>query len=178
MGSSFCVQSAGWCLCSRTADNIAMLSRKDSNTNNQQDDWRLSCCPEKVGRIRDPGNAHRGETPHPSSQPPLQGQERVKKSPWRAQTQVLLGRRKYALPGWGEAESRARAADTTAVSETDFSGATLPTFDTECLDEQRESAPVAARAQLDVAELPVLALSDREKSSILPAGSRAGSHNI
>jgi hypothetical protein len=31
---------------------------------------------------------------------------------WRAQTQVLLGRRlKYALPGWEEAESR-RAADT------------------------------------------------------------------
>jgi hypothetical protein len=30
---------------------------------------------------------------------------------WRAQTQVLLGRLKYALPGWKEAESR-RAADT------------------------------------------------------------------
>jgi hypothetical protein len=30
---------------------------------------------------------------------------------WRAQTQVLLGRLKYALPGWEEAESR-RAADT------------------------------------------------------------------
>ena len=29
---------------------------------------------------------------------------------WRAQTQVLLGRLKYALPGWEEAESR-RAAD-------------------------------------------------------------------
>jgi len=32
---------------------------------------------------------------------------------WRAQTQVLLGRLKYALPGWEEAESR-RAADTAA----------------------------------------------------------------
>jgi hypothetical protein len=32
---------------------------------------------------------------------------------WRAQTQVLLGRPKYALPGWEEAESR-RAADTAA----------------------------------------------------------------
>jgi hypothetical protein len=30
---------------------------------------------------------------------------------WRAQTQVLLGRLKYALPGWEGAESR-RAADT------------------------------------------------------------------
>jgi hypothetical protein len=30
---------------------------------------------------------------------------------WRAQTQVLLGRPKCALPGWGEAESR-RAAET------------------------------------------------------------------
>jgi hypothetical protein len=30
---------------------------------------------------------------------------------WRAQTQVILGRLKYALPGWDEAESR-RAADT------------------------------------------------------------------
>jgi hypothetical protein len=30
---------------------------------------------------------------------------------WRAQTQVLLGRLKCALPGWEEAESR-RAADT------------------------------------------------------------------
>jgi hypothetical protein len=30
---------------------------------------------------------------------------------WRAQTQVLLGGLKCALPGWGEAESR-RAADT------------------------------------------------------------------
>jgi hypothetical protein len=32
---------------------------------------------------------------------------------WRAQTQVLLGRLKCALPGWEEAESR-RAADTAA----------------------------------------------------------------
>jgi hypothetical protein len=32
---------------------------------------------------------------------------------WRAQTQVLLGGLKYALPGWEEAESR-RAADTSA----------------------------------------------------------------
>jgi hypothetical protein len=30
---------------------------------------------------------------------------------WRAQTRVLLGRLKYVLPGWEEAESR-RAADT------------------------------------------------------------------
>jgi hypothetical protein len=29
---------------------------------------------------------------------------------WRAQTQVLLGRLKYALPGWEAAESRRAAA--------------------------------------------------------------------
>jgi hypothetical protein len=31
---------------------------------------------------------------------------------WRAQTQVLLGRLKYALPGWEEAPESRRAADT------------------------------------------------------------------
>jgi hypothetical protein len=33
---------------------------------------------------------------------------------WRAQTQVLLGRLKCALPGWEGAESRRRTADTAA----------------------------------------------------------------
>jgi hypothetical protein len=41
---------------------------------------------------------------------------------WQAQTQVLLGRLKYALPGWEEAESR-RAADMAAERQ-------LPAFST------------------------------------------------
>jgi hypothetical protein len=35
---------------------------------------------------------------------------------WRAQTQVFLGRLKYALPGWEEAESRRAAGTATEAS--------------------------------------------------------------